>query len=73
MEAIKITAYTTDPQQIEALKSVMKALNIKFELSEDISAYDPEFVEKINESRKQANQGEMTRIDKKDLKEFLEI
>ena len=51
----------------------MKALNIKFELSEDISAYDPEFVEKINESRKQANQGEITRIDKKDLKEFLEI
>ncbi|HLU93837.1 MAG TPA: DUF2683 family protein [Membranihabitans sp.] len=47
MKTIKITAYTDDRNQIEALKAVMKAMKIKFEVDQDKSPYDPEFVEKI--------------------------
>ncbi|KFF03346.1 DUF2683 family protein [Flavobacterium reichenbachii] len=33
MQAINITAYTEDASQIEAVKAFMKALKIKFEIS----------------------------------------
>lgn len=35
MEAINITAYTNDASQIKAIKAVMKALKIKFEITKD--------------------------------------
>ncbi|MDY0343051.1 MAG: hypothetical protein RBR28_05720 [Lentimicrobium sp.] len=42
----------------------MNALNIDFTISKDV--YDPEFVEKILESREQAKNGEITRVKKED-------
>lgn len=33
MQAINITAYIEDPSQIEAVKTFMKALKIKFEIA----------------------------------------
>ena len=66
MEAINIKAFTTDSSQLEALKAVMKALKIKFEVSnEDI--YNKEFVKKIEESRKQVAEGKVTKISLDDI------
>lgn len=61
MEAVNIKAFPTDTSQIEALKAFMKALKIKFEVSEEAS-YDPEFVAKIQKSRKQAIEGKTVKI-----------
>jgi hypothetical protein len=46
MEAINIKVYPTNNSQVEALKAVIKAFNIKFELVKE-KPYNPEFVEKI--------------------------
>jgi cytochrome c len=55
MEAITIKAYPQDNSQIKALKAFMKALNIKFEVTE--SPYNPEFVEKIKKSQQDYKEG----------------
>jgi len=73
MKSINITAYTDDSTQIEALKAVMKALKIKFEVTKESNPYNPEFVEKINESRQQVKEGKVTRIEKENLKTLLEL
>lgn len=57
-------------EQILALKAFMEALKIKFEIAK-AESYNPEFVEKINESRRQAKNGKVTRVKKEALKEFL--
>jgi hypothetical protein len=61
MEAINIKAYTADNSQIDAIKAFMKALKIKFEVAEE-SPYNPEFVAKIQKSRKQAMEGKTVKI-----------
>lgn len=66
MKAINITAYTDNSQQIDAIKAFMKALEIKFEVKPE-SPYDPEFVQKIEESRKQASAGQTVKIDLDDI------
>ena len=66
MKAINITAYTDNLQQIDAIKAFMKALKIKFEVKPE-SPYDPEFVQKIEESRKQASTGQTVKIDLDDI------
>lgn len=35
--------------------------------------YNPEFVKKVLESRKQAKEGKVTRVEKENLKELFEI
>lgn len=65
-----ITAHPTTIEQAEALKAVMKALKIKFKVVDE-KEYDPEFVNKITESQKQAMEGRVTRVAKKDLKKLL--
>ncbi len=66
-----ITAHPSTSEQAEALKAFMKALKIKFEVSTKEKEYDPSFVAKVMESRKQAKLGSVTRIEKKDLKNLL--
>lgn len=56
-------------EQVSALKAFMNALNIDFTISKNV--YDPDFVEKILESREQAKNGKVTRVKKEDLTEFL--
>jgi len=65
-----IIIHTENKEQENALKAFAKALKMKFEVSED-KPYDPEFVEKIQESRQQAKEGKVTRVKKENLKEFL--
>jgi uncharacterized membrane protein (DUF106 family) len=66
MEAINIKAYTADNSQIDAIKAFMKALKIKFEVAEE-SPYNPEFVAKIQKSRKQAMEGKTVKIALDDI------
>ena len=48
----------------------MQALKIKFEVSKN-DTYNPEFVEKILESKEQAKNGKVIRVKRENLKEFL--
>jgi hypothetical protein len=51
-----ITAYTDDALQIEAVKAIMKALKIKFEISTE-KPYNPEFVNMVLEAEQEIKQG----------------
>jgi hypothetical protein len=70
MKTLEVTAHPTI-EQLEALKAFMKALKIKFEVAKDDS-YNPEFVEKIMESKKQIAQGSFTEVKKENLKSFID-
>jgi predicted adenine nucleotide alpha hydrolase (AANH) superfamily ATPase len=63
-----IIAHPKNETQKNALKAVMEALGIKFE--ED-KPYNKAFVAKIKESRKQREEGKVTRIPLKELDNFL--
>lgn len=66
MEAINIKAYTNDASQIEAIKAVLKALKIKFEVASE-KPYKTEFVKKIEESRAQYKKGNFAVVKTEDL------
>jgi hypothetical protein len=57
MEAIHIKAFTDDIGQIDAIKAFMKALKIKFEVSKEEKPYNPEFVAKILQGKKDIEEG----------------
>lgn len=65
-----ITVHPEDASQIEAVKAIMKALKIKFEISKE-KPYNPEFVEKIKRSEEDFKNGKFTRVKKEDLQNFL--
>lgn len=67
-----LIAQPESKEQVQALKAFMKALKIKFTVSSD-ETYDSEFVEKLLESRKEAQEGKVMRVKKEDLKEFLDL
>ena len=69
MNAINITAFTQDNSQIEAIKTFMKTLKIKFEIEE--KPYNPEFVVKIRQSEKEIQQRKTIAVKKEDFKQFL--
>lgn len=56
METINIKAYTDNTSQIDALKAFMKALKIKFEVTNDKS-YNPEFVDMIKQGEQDLKEG----------------
>jgi hypothetical protein len=66
MQIINIIAHTEDASQIEAVEAFMKALKIKFEISKE-KPYNPEFVSKIQKSRKQAMEGKTVKIALDDI------
>lgn len=65
-------AHPKTSEQVSALKAFMQALKIKFEISKEDS-YNPEFVAKIEESKKQYENGDFISIEKKDIKNFLGV
>jgi hypothetical protein len=69
MQTVNITAYTEDASQIEAIKAVMKALKIKFEIAKE-KPYDPAFVSKIERSRQDNLQGKGVTITLDELKKL---
>ena len=64
METLKIHA--EDKEQLKTVKTILKALKVPFETSEE-SPYDPEFVAKIKESERQAKKGMVKAIKTEDL------
>ena len=63
-------AHPKTVEQVNALQAFTQALKIEFEMPK-IGGYNPEFVEKVLESRQQAKTGQVTRVEKENLKEFL--
>jgi len=68
-----LIVHPSSEEQVTVIKAFLEALKIRFEFSKDEDAYDPEFVQKIMESREQAKSGKVTRVNKENLKEFLGI
>ena len=65
MEAINIKAYPNDISQIEAIKAVMMAFKIQFEITNEKKGYNPEFVAKIKQSKKEIENGNSILLKKK--------
>ena len=73
MGAINITAFTQDVSQINAIKAVMKAFKIKFEISKiEAKPYNHEFVAKIKRSEEQYKKGQFTRVKAEELTQFID-
>ncbi len=70
MQTINIKVHTDDSSQIEAIKAVIKAFKVKFEISKE-NPYNPEFVDKIRQSEKEIEQGKSKKVKKEDLSNFL--
>jgi len=65
-----IIVHPQTDEQINAIKAFMKALKIKFEISEEKS-YKKDFVEKIAQSKKEFEKGDFKSVEKDELKKFL--
>ena len=61
--------HTDTPEQESALKAFVKALKMKFEVTD--KPYNSEFIAKMEKSKKQAQDGKVTRVEKENFKEFL--
>ena len=72
MKTQEIIAHPADEQEMNIIKAFFNALKIKFEVSKE-SPYNPEFVAKIRQSRQQAKDGKVTRVEKENLSQFLGI
>ena len=66
-----ITVHPQDASQIEAVKTIMKALNIKFEVS-IVKPYNPEFVAKIKRSEKDFKNGKFISVKVEDLSKYID-
>ena len=53
-------------EQLKIVKAILKALNVDFTAKKEKS-YDPEFVKKIQDSRKQVKEGKVVMIKPEDL------
>jgi hypothetical protein len=61
------TVYTDDKEQLKAVKAVLKALKVKFEISKDDKPYNPEFIAKIEKGRKDILEGKGIKMSAKDI------
>ena len=66
MKTQDIIVHPSNAQEMSVIKAFFEALKIKFEVAKD-SPYDPEFVAKIEKSRKQAAEGKTVKIDLDDI------
>lgn len=64
-------AHPQTSEQVSALKAFMQALKIKFEVAKE-DTYNPDFVEKILESKRQITQGKFTEVKQENLKSFID-
>ena len=62
--------HPANTEQVNALKAFVKALKIKFEET-SIKTYNPEFVAKIQRSRKEFEEGKFISVEKDNLQQFL--
>jgi hypothetical protein len=64
MEAL--TIHPQNREQLEAVKSVLKVLKIRFEVNEE-NTYDTKFVERVLEAKEEIKQGKGVKIATPDL------
>ena len=62
--------HPTNTEQVNALKAFVKALKIKFEETSP-KTYKPEFVDKIQRSKKEFEEGKFIRVEKDGLQQFV--
>ncbi|MCB9202933.1 MAG: hypothetical protein H6604_07815 [Flavobacteriales bacterium] len=62
METLSITAYAEDKNQITALKAFMKAMKIKFKITDGEKPYKSEFVEMIAQNQEDFKNGKFKKI-----------
>jgi len=65
-----IIAHPQTDEQVNVIKAFMNALKIKFEISKE-NPYNSDFVAKIEKSKNEFENGDFTRVAKKDLQNFL--
>jgi hypothetical protein len=70
MNVQTVIMHPVNVEQISALEAFASALKIKFEITKEES-YSPEFIAKVEESKRQYKNGEFISIEKKDIKKFL--
>ena len=61
MQTINITAHPKNDAQIEAIKTALKGLKIKFEILEE-QQHDPEFVKNILQAEQEIQQGKGLKV-----------
>jgi len=61
-----IIAHPESPDKFKALRAFMKAMKIKFEVTND-NPYDPQFVDKVLKGDEDIKAGKTTKIDINDL------
>lgn len=66
MKTQDIIVHPANAEEMSVIKAFFEALKIKFEVAK-VSPYDPEFVAKIEKSRKQATEGKTVKIDLDDI------
>jgi hypothetical protein len=66
MKTQPIIVHPANDEEMNIIKVFFEALKIKFEVARD-SPYDPDFVVKIERSRKQAAEGQTVKIDLDDV------
>ena len=65
-----IIAHPKTKEQVNALKAFMQALEIQYEVTDE-GHYNPDFVKKVLESKRQITDGKVTGVGKERLKEFI--
>ena len=65
-----LIAHPKTKEEVDAIKAILHAMKIEFEVSNEDN-YNPDFVTKILESKEQAKNGKVTRVEKENFKEFL--
>lgn len=66
-----LIVHPSNDEQVIVLKAFLKALKIRFEFSKE-DTYNPEFVKKILESKKQITQGKFTEVKLENIKDFID-
>ena len=66
MKTQDIIVHPSSVEEMSVIKAFFEALKIKFEIAKD-SPYNPEFVAKIENSRKQAAEGRTVKVDLDDI------
>ncbi|MBN2610063.1 MAG: hypothetical protein JXB00_00755 [Bacteroidales bacterium] len=61
-----LIAHPSNDKELNVIRAFFEALKIKFEIKKD-SPYDPEFVAKIENSRKQVAEGKTVKISLDDI------
>ncbi len=58
-----VIAHPTNNEQVNALKAILKALKIKFEVKKEYEGYDPEFVDMVLEAEKEIKAGKGKKLN----------